>query len=343
MNEAVRAFCNVDEWHAAGYTGKGQKIGVVDKIGECIDPADFTGYSIVVPAIGKEAVKTGAKRGHLYRVLHSILAFGPDVEIHLLGGSPTEYLQYMIDNDLDIFSKSTTASWYNATNNGQEKRILSMGNVLITPTGNVSDGGLIDLARKHTFFSIGAARLVNGRPVVESYSCYDNQPAVDALFFSSLEIPDGEGGRMTTGSGTSFSAPAFAGLLACWRQSFFEQNGRKPTTTETNQFFANNCARISVADYDNQSGYGVFRLPAISNPEREDEPEREYSLLTVRVGSARGDLDGKPYALDAAPEISNGRVMLGMRDAVRAVGGDVLSWDNVTKTAVFKLPRKESP
>ncbi|MFD2662940.1 hypothetical protein, partial [Paenibacillus thailandensis] len=223
----------------------------VDKIGECIDPADFTGYSIVVPAIGKEAVKTGAKRGHLYRVLHSILAFGPDVEIHLLGGSPTEYLQYMIDNDLDIFSKSTTASWYNATNNGQEKRILSMGNVLITPTGNVSDGGLIDLARKHTFFSIGAARLVNGRPVVESYSCYDNQPAVDALFFSSLEIPDGEGGRMTTGSGTSFSAPAFAGLLACWRQSFFEQNGRKPTTTETNQFFANNCARISVADYDN--------------------------------------------------------------------------------------------
>ncbi|MFD2663720.1 stalk domain-containing protein, partial [Paenibacillus thailandensis] len=91
------------------------------------------------------------------------------------------------------------------------------------------------------------------------------------------------------------------------------------------------------------SGYGVFRLPAISNPEREDEPEREYSLLTVRVGSARGDLDGKPYALDAAPEISNGRVMLGMRDAVRAVGGDVLSWDNVTKTAVFKLPRKESP
>lgn len=331
-NEEKLAYCRIDQWHAAGYRGRGVKIAISDLAEAEYNPNWFPDANIIVAESEQYRINKNAKYNHLSHQLLSILLAAPDSEIHVVDGSGTPKLQYLIDNDIDVYSHSTTITWYNDMNNAQENVIIGMDNVLMTAAGNVSDGGFIVLGNKDTWLSVGACAYMSGGIYRQSYSCYNKlNPRVTGVFFSNFTYPDGT----HTGEGTSFSVPAYAATYALWRGQFKERNGRKPTLEETRSFLRDN----SEAVYDENpysTGYGLLRLPEVNA-----KVETEYDVLTVTVGSTVADLNGEPYTLVAAPILYGGRTMVSLKDAVEAFGGNVVSWDNVTKTAVLRMPKRQ--
>lgn len=335
MNENELNYCRSTDWKAAGYTGKGIKVAVREVLTQKINPIRYP--KAIIPPMSSHRIDYDASENHLHDVLDSLMLTAPDVEVHILGGSTAEDLQYLIDNGIHIMNMSTNSYWYNPTDNPIEQKYADGGGILMCCAGNDGAGGLWQSATKENFISVGAVAWktwqgVSG-PYITNYSSYNQTGThLDFVSFGDLYLTDGPE------AGTSFSTPFAAGLIAQYLQKFIKVNSRVPAKAELFDFIKVNCTKLVQSEYDQRTGYGVFRLPEVTP---EPAPEPEYDVLEITNGSKTAKLNGQPHTLGTTPTVINGSLMVGMRDAVQAFGGNVVSWSNATQTAVLKMPRNK--
>ncbi|WP_336786965.1 stalk domain-containing protein [Paenibacillus sp. MMO-177] len=311
MNEYVKSFTKINLWHDAGYKGQGVKIALSDLSATKYNPNWFPNADIVVAPSEQYRITTDTINqpvSHLGDQIGALLVYAPEAEIHIVSSEPDAKLQYLIDNDIDIYSHSTTAAWNNDKNNAQEKAIINAGNLLITAAGNTDDGAFISLGYKSTWISVGACKLGNYGDIVRcSYSCFDKTGnSVDALAFSDYQYAGGG-----TGIGTSFAAPAFAGMMAVWRGAFKKLHGRKPTYVESNSFIKDNA--IPVKDeYPTSTGCGVVVMPSVMK-----------NTIKLWIDSKNVEVNGEKKTIDSAPIESGGVTRLPIRDLTALMGYSV--------------------
>lgn len=330
MNEAELSYCRVDQWHAAGYTGAGVKVAVHEVSGQTV--VNFARYGgRVIDAFGG---RFGTKKNtHTQRVIDTLLTAAPDVEVHLLGTSFAENLRYCIANGIDVYNYSVDGGANNAEINALEQEALDSGVFLVCAAGNDGENGMSTMARKDSWLSVGAAKLINGVPARMAYSSYDTADAcLDVMGFAEgLRVPDEINGGHTGLSGTSFASPWVVGLTALWKQRFIAECGRKPTYEETIGFIRENSTDIGADGYDQETGFGVLRLPALTK-------EPDYDVIDIYVGRAEAFVNGAPKPLLTSPVILNGRVYVGIAD-MQALLGVSVNWTQSERKVTIKKER----
>jgi hypothetical protein len=316
MNEKQKAYCRIDQWYDAGYTGKGIKIGLQDLSVNTVMPLPRYEGKVFDPFGNKFGNQVD---GHIQNTLDVIFQVAPDVKVYLLGGYTSENLAYCRDNGIDLYNFSLDSGWNNPEDNAIELQAQNNGTFFGCSAGNRGSGGLSTQAQKPNWLSVGAVewRETNGvpSPYRASYSSYDRVGStdLDVMGFSGLMVLSERYGTMGIG-GTSFSHPWVTGMIALYKQWFFMVNNRKPTYAETYKFVISNCFDIESDGYDNTTGFGIFRLP---------EPSLIKKKLEMWVGSNLAKLNGVEKKLAVVPKVENGSTVVGLRDIGDLSGGHV--------------------
>jgi len=329
MNEKELVYCRVDQWRAAGYTGKGIKVAVHEVAGTTV--RNLPRYA------GKVFDVHGGRFGsnndtHMQGVIDYILAVAPDVEIYLLSGTVPQNLQYCIDNGIDLYNYSQDGGWYNSTDNALEAAAMAAGTVFVCSAGNSGSAGLSTQSRKPNWISVAAAKWMLWQGVEGpqwcSYSSYDAYgDHLDTVGFSDgVMIPSESSGGFRSDSGTSFALPWVVGLLALYKQRFYEQHKRKPSFDEVFNFVKDNSEDMEAPGYDQRTGWGLLRLPEITV-----EPVKPAGdILELWIGSSVAKRNGVPVALQAPPILSQWRTLVSVRDIGELFGCSV-DWNQDEK------------
>lgn len=338
MNVNELSYCRLNQWHAAGYAGKGIKIAVHEVAAStCKNLARWGGK--VLDPFGVRFI--GNEDGHCQNVIDMILLAAPDAEIHLMGFDWMANLQYCIDNKIDLYNYSGTGNYSTVDFNALEQKALDAGVFFVCSAGN--DGSEADsltgFSRKKTWLSVGAVRwgTYNGftGPLSNGYSSWDRYgDDLDVCGFADgLQIPSELFADKLMGvSGTSFSCPWVVGLLALWKQKFLNDNKRKPTFSETFKFAISHAEDIEATGYDQKTGHGVLRLPEIVR-------EPVYDVIEMWAGKAIAIVNGEAQMLYIAPQLVAGRNMIGLRDVAELTGWQV-EWDNTNKKVTMTRERE---
>lgn len=323
MSTEILKYTGIDRWHAAGFTGKGIKVLVYEVANPTmINYPDYNGK--VKDPLG--ICFSDIPRTHMEDVTDTELYFGPGtVEVIVWRDSLPSALQYCLDHDVDLFNYSASGGYSTDEFNELEAKCIANGTFFVCAAGNYGNEGLTPMSRKDTWLSVGALKLspdgVAGRTFYSSYDGYGDD--LDVMGFGDIIFPDPHTGSTKGVSGTSFAAPSIVGMLACFKQWFYEKNLRKPTWTETYVFVLDNCKDLEIVGYDAFTGNGVMVMPEV-------KPIRR---LEVTMNSVNAFLNGVPKTLVTPPVILDARTQIGLRDISDLSGGTlVLSGQDITIT-----------
>jgi hypothetical protein len=319
MIGAERQYCRADQWHAAGYTGKGIKVMVYEVANPTmINYPDYCGK--VKDPMG---ICFGDIPGtHMQDVVDTLLYYAPDVEVYLWRDNLPAAVQFCIDNDIDLFNYSASGSYNTTEFNALEATAIANGTFFVCAAGNDGVEGLTGMAQKDTWLSVGALRMDSAGNIGRtSYSSYDGWgDSLDVMSFGDLIFPDTHDGGTMGVTGTSFASPSIVGMLACFKQRFLQANNRKPIFDEVFDFIVDNSVDIEIEGYDQKTGNGVFRMPVL--------PILEPLVLKMTIGSTQANVNGEPTTLLAPPllapsQLPPGRTYLPVRDIANLIGGTI--------------------
>lgn len=202
------------------------------------------------------------------------------------------------------------------------------GCFLCCAAGNNDVKGCHDIAKTDLWKTVGACEFKKLKRTY--YSAIDNE--LDFMSFSELKTVY----RGKKCSGTSFSSPVFAGMLALVQDFFITNTGKKLDHEHLLNFIKDHCQDLGDEGKDDNYGYGLFVLP---NPDLIDigkYVEGFYKKkIVLKIDSKTAKVDGKQIELDVAPIIKNGRTLVPIRFISEALGCDV-EWDNLTREVIIK-------
>ena len=209
ISNEIKKILNIDKWQKAGYTGKGVKIRVLDRL--------YTGKMF-----GRGTIPCAAGRKHGEDCVNIIRAIAPDAEITLKNYQNKNI--WKKDEFVNIISASVDGFTTTADDFFMRKVQKEHGTICITSAGNKGLFGLTMLAKRNSVISVGAKHLnlETGEITIPDYS--SRGKALDTYSFSNHIAEDGNRRLI----GTSFAAPVFVGLIALYSQKYFERNGKYP-------------------------------------------------------------------------------------------------------------------
>jgi len=221
-------YLNVNKWHSLGYYGEGIEIGNREKF--------------------KEGDTHSAE--HSRKTYFCIKEIAPKASI--LSGLELDEI-----NGVDIY----TTSMFKNYKDDMHKLENGVGNTICCCSiGNEGQSSYTSLSKHPLIWGIGACALSdNWKAIPTQYSSASDY--VDFMSFSNFYIYD----KMC--SGTSFSSPIFAGMLALVQEYFKKNAGRILYRHEMYEFVKDHCIDLADTGKDSASGYGIFVLP---NPEEID-------------------------------------------------------------------------
>lgn len=127
------------------------------------------------------------------------------------------------------------------------------------------------------------------------------------------------GGKWARYSGTSMAAPYMTGCIALLQEYAVKTTGKPFTYDEVKQHLIKYATDLGVEGVDVEHGHGIVNIGKIGTA----------ALNKVNV------------ILDRPMEIIDGRTTCPLRFAVEVNGGQIISWENTTKTAVFKTAQNK--
>lgn len=258
INKKEFDYLGITRWHELGYKGKGIKIcskeniikGVFDDV-FCMKSEEKDDWSIhatlvmdyirqVAPEAEKMAIETSGTIKKVYGVKTLF----------------SEQADYLRENTPDIL----TTSFFQPSWDNEEpiqklyKELYDKGCFLCLGAGN-KNAEIQSLANGDMWKAIGACNYSSGNP--KRQLKYAEGEELDYMSFHKLVATyDNE-----AHSGTSFSSPLFAGMVALVQCFFKKHTGKKLDHEHLNQFIKDNCLDLEATGRDDKSGYGLFRLP----------------------------------------------------------------------------------
>lgn len=256
LNEDAFDFLGITKFHQSGYTGKNITIASKEMIIEGIfDDVECDDYF---------STDTSKSAKHGTNVMDYIRQVVPDARKIACDFSGTVEkniwncvgMQKLLDNPPQVF----TSSSYN-TSDSQEhhmkkyRELRDKGCFLVHGAGNDGEDGVLNVVKNDVFKAVAAYKLYCGKPKKESFSSVGEE--VD---FSSLDNlrATWDNKRHT---GTSYSAPIFAGMVALVQDFFIAKTGKQLDYENLLQFIKDNCIDLEETGIDNKSGFGLFILP----------------------------------------------------------------------------------
>lgn len=246
-----------------------------------------------------------------------------DLYLQTKDGKRHELEEYVSENKVDVISQSwlMNGSPYPS---GVIKRMRDLNCIIMGAAGN---GGELDnhgvkTPLREIAYVVGAVELVNGKPKRASYSSYGrtSQYTVDKdnkrVDFTFLPGPY---------SGTSFSSPALAGLVAL----ILERYGPM-TQDEMYDILKDSCDQ---EEYSIETGWGSPRLQNVDIKEKETEDSKME--IRCKIGSNIVKVDGKATTLSFPLFEIGGTSVLPTRILSEAFGAKV-DYDSKTKEIIIK-------
>ena len=134
------------------------------------------------------------------------------------------------------------------------RELREKGCFLVHGAGNDGEDGVLDVVKNDVFKAVAAYKLYCGKPKKETFSS-----AGEEVDFASLDNlrATWDNKRHT---GTSFSAPVFAGMIGLVQDFFISKTGRQLSYENLLQFIKDNCIDVDEEGKDTKSGYRLFIL-----------------------------------------------------------------------------------
>lgn len=256
LNEDAFDFLGITKFHESGYTGKNITIASKESIIKGVfDDVECDDYF---------STDTSKSAKHGTNVMDYIRQVVPDARKIACDFSGTveknvwncEGMQKLLDNPPQVF----TSSSYN-TSDSQEhhmkkyRELREKGCFLVHGAGNDGEDGVLDVVKNDVFKAVAAYKLYCGKPKKETFSSVGEE--VDFASLDNLRAT-WDNKRHT---GTSFSAPIFAGMVGLVQDFFIFKTGRQLSYENLLQFIKDNCIDVDEEGKDAKSGYGLFILP----------------------------------------------------------------------------------
>jgi subtilisin len=127
------------------------------------------------------------------------------------------------------------------------------------------------------------------------------------------------GNRWARYSGTSMAAPYLTGCVALLQEYAVRTTGKRLSPQRVREEMIKRSTDLGIEGVDVQFGYGIVNIG--------------------KVGAAA--LDRVTVTLDQSMAIINSRTLAPLRFIVEINGGQIISWNNTTKTAVFKTTQNK--
>lgn len=125
------------------------------------------------------------------------------------------------------------------------------------------------------------------------------------------------GGQWARFSGTSMAAPYLTGCIALLQEHAFKEKGRMLNFEEVKRELIKYSMDLGAEGIDPETGHGLVNIGKIGTA----------AMIKTIV------------TLDQPMIIQNGRTLAPLRFITEINGGQILSWDNATKTVIFKTPQ----
>lgn len=256
LNKEAFDFLGIAKFHENGYTGKNITIASKESIIEGIfDDVECDDYF---------STDTSKSAKHGTTVMDYIRQVVPDArKIACDFSGITEKnvwrckgMEKLLNNPPQVF----TSSSYN-TSDSQEhhmkkyRELREKGCFLVHGAGNDGEEGVLNVVKNDVFKAVAAYKLFCGKPKKETFSSVGEE--VDFASLDNLRA-SWDNKRHT---GTSFSAPIFAGMVGLVQDFFISKTGKQLSYESLLQFIKDNCIDLEETGIDNKSGFGLFILP----------------------------------------------------------------------------------
>ena len=256
LNKEAFDFLGITKFHENGYTGKNITIASKEMIIEGIfDDVECDDYF---------STDTSKSAKHGTTVMDYIRQVVPDARKIACDFSgiteknvwKCEGMEKLLSNPPQVF----TSSSYNSSDSQEHhmkkyRELREKGCFLVHGAGNDGEDGVLNVVKNDVFKAISAYKLFCGKPKKESFSSVGEE--VDFASLDNLRAT-WDNKRHT---GTSFSAPVFAGMVALVQDFFISKTGKQLSYENLLQFIKDNCIDVDEEGKDAKSSYGLFILP----------------------------------------------------------------------------------
>lgn len=238
LNDRLRSFLGIDVWHKLGYTGSRCVVGNAE-----------------------DGAKAG-KYEHAYQTYSVIKEVAPDCEVLYLPAHGThnetymsEQIKTMIERGVCVWTSSILYGYYDTRIEKAFEPIKDFCTMLIA-IGNDNTKDFAKLSRASLVYGVGAGMLPVGKNEVWPEDFSSTTEHVDFVSLDRWDIND------VQCVGTSFAAPALAGLCALVNDLFIDKTGKPLTSEMMYLFLKDNAHDMLDAGKDFKTGWGYVTLPS---------------------------------------------------------------------------------
>lgn len=281
LNEEAFNFLGISKFHENGYTGKNITIASKEMIIEGVfDDVECDDYF---------STDTSKSAKHGTNVMDYIRQVVPDARKIACDFSGTVKkniwncvgMQKLLDNPPQVF----TSSSYNSSDSQEHhmkkyRELREKGCFLVHGAGNDGEDGVLDVVKNDVFKAVAAYKLYCGKPKKETFSSVGEE--VDFASLDNLRA-SWDNKRHT---GTSYSAPIFAGMAGLVQDFFIAKTGKQLEYEKLLEFIKDNCIDVDEEGKDEKSGYGLFILPdpnSINISKYADVKEEDEHMTTYKT------------------------------------------------------------
>ena len=267
----LHTMVNIDEWHKAGYKGKGVEIVVIDK-GEL--SLSYDNIKKVEDPFGNVFTKKKTD-SHLSKVVETIHLNAPDAKIYVFQDISMIHIHDWIvkeEKDIDLMNFSLSR---NLTE--KEKKVMPLfaekDVLMVTAIGNNGEEKINPVALNPYWTSVGAVEKTRDGFELAVYSGIHD--TVDFVSFTSIPLQDG------SFLGTSASAPFLTGTVATYLNGYEKNRHDTPGRPELIDMMKDNVLKPVTMDA-RKYGNGVFRLPSLRMFEKASDEKLPETITTKK-------------------------------------------------------------